>query len=242
MNITFGIITDGNSDEILEKTLDSIFKLNIPFYEIIVIGNTKIEYKSNFKKIHFDENVKLGWITKKKNLITLNASYDFVVYMHDYYSFDVNWYVETINFGIDFDICMNRIENLDGTRYHDWCLWVDNNSILDPLIEKYRVALIPYRAKNVIKYMYIPGGYWIARKEFMRLNPLNEELCWGEGEDVEWSKRIRNNARYTINNNAIVKVLKFKEPKFKEPNIFVFQIVKVLIYVDKLLRKYRKFA
>lgn len=242
MNITFGIITDGNSDDSLRKTLDSIVNLSIPNYEIIVVGNTKLIYNNNYKIINFDENLKQGWITKKKNLITLNAKNEFVVYSHDYYAFDSEWYTEVVNFGADFDICMNRIENLDGTRYHDWCLWVDNQSLLDPLIERYRVALIPYSTKNLINYMYVPGGYWIAKKKFMELYPLNENLSWGEGEDVEWSKRVRRIAKYRMNNRAVVRVQKFKEVKFIKPNFFALQFLLSLAFLDKILLKYRKFA
>ena len=59
--------------------------------------------------------------------------------------------------------------------------------------------------------MYISGAYWVAKKSVMEQEPLNENLCWGESEDVEWSYRIRQNYRYKMNPYTSVKLLKQKE-------------------------------
>ena len=42
----------------------------------------------------------------------------------------------------------------------------------------------------------------------MKKFPLNELLCWGEGEDVEWSYRVKESTNFCLNKNAIVKVNK----------------------------------
>ena len=47
--------------------------------------------------------------------------------------------------------------------------------------------------------------------------PLNEELTWGEGEDVEWSKRVEEH-NFTFNPYSTVKLLKYKDALFNEPN------------------------
>lgn len=57
MNITFGIITDGNSDSNVLRIIESINNLRIPFYEIIIIGNSRI-YVEFTRIIPFDENQK----------------------------------------------------------------------------------------------------------------------------------------------------------------------------------------
>ena len=64
--------------------------------------------------------------------------------------------------------------------------------------------------------MYISGAYWIAKKEFMLKNPLNEILKWGQGEDVEWSLRVRELTEFKINANSIVKLMKYKDRIFNE--------------------------
>ena len=113
MNFTFGIVTSGTNDIFINQIIDSIQLMNIPNYEIIIVGNSLVKRK-NVRIINFDELIKTGWITKKKNIITTEAAFDNIVYMHDYIVFDINWYNEFLKFG-DFKICMNQILNFDGT-------------------------------------------------------------------------------------------------------------------------------
>jgi hypothetical protein len=236
LNITFGIITDGKSQDNLLSVVKSIEALEVPKYEIKIVGKSQNFHSKYIEQIEFDESEKVGWITKKKNLITQNSSFENIVYLHDYYIFDNNWYKQVLKFGTDFDLCMHRIETASGSRYHDWTLWVDNNSFLDNYLEKSRATLIPYSWDKFKKYMYIPGGYWFAKKDFMILNPLNENLVWGEAEDVEWSKRIRESAVYKMNKFAKVKILKNKDSKFKEPNLHQKLMLCLLRQSDKILR------
>ena len=237
MNISFGIVTDGSSKHNLDLVIKSIQRLNIPKYEILVVGNTDLKLSHTLIPIPFDENLKPGWITKKKNLITDRAQYDFIVYLHDYYCFDSNWYKEVCKFGTDFDVCMHRVNNLDGTRYHDWLLWVENNSLLDNLLEITRAGLIPYHDKTFKQYMYIPGGYWFAKKEFMESYPLDESLVWGKAEDVEWSLRARKTCDYEMNPKAIVTTLKQKPRHFRETKSIEMYLFKCLKFIDILLNK-----
>jgi hypothetical protein len=58
--------------------------------------------------------------------------------------------------------------------------------------------------------MYVSGAYWVAKKQFMTDYPLNEDLSWGEGEDVEWSYRARKTWRYKMNTLSRVR---FNKPK-----------------------------
>lgn len=66
MDFTFGIITTGEYDNFILDIIESIVKNNIPNYEIIIIGNTKIKEMDNIKILYFDETIKSGWITRKK--------------------------------------------------------------------------------------------------------------------------------------------------------------------------------
>lgn len=212
MNFTFGIITSSVNPIIhLNQTINSIIQLNIPNYEIVIIGGNK-EYQSNNLSIYpFEENPNGGWITKKKNLITKHAKYENIVYMHDYIVFHKDWYINFLNFGNDFKVCMNQIVNLDGTRFRDWTLWAESAEEIGIPNPYY---LIPYNIKNLSKLMYFSGSYWVAKKEIMEEFPLNEDLLWGQSEDVEWSKRIREKYNFSINENSIVRLLKYKNPAF----------------------------
>ena len=95
MNFTFGIITTRHTSLFLQNIINSIVELDIPNYEVLVVGGLEsgeIVRNDNLTVIPFDESKKLMWITKKKNIITENAKYENVVYLHDYITFHNNWY------------------------------------------------------------------------------------------------------------------------------------------------------
>ena len=75
MDFTFGIVT--SQDDVLNTLapiINSIRDLNIPNYEIIIIGGNNDHQSDNLTIYSFEENPNGGWITKKKNLITKYAS------------------------------------------------------------------------------------------------------------------------------------------------------------------------
>ena len=122
MEFTFGIITDGINDHFINQTIQSIYNNNIEIYEIIIVGNSNIVQNDKIKVIPFDENIKKSWITKKKNIIAENAKFENIVIMHDYIILENDWYSGFIKWGNNFDICVNRIKNNDGTRYRDYVI------------------------------------------------------------------------------------------------------------------------
>ena len=210
MKFTFGIITAGGQDNFLEEIIASIRQQNIPEYEILIVGNTSLA-GSDIRIIPFDETIKQKWITRKKNLITQNAQYDNIVYMHDYVALCEGWYKGFLKVGETFKVCMTRILNKDGSRYRDWTLWAFDNVMNG--IPKHG-CLLPYEERTLSRFMYISGSYWVAKKEAMLQYPLNERLCWGEGEDVEWSKEIRKKYIFSMNPHSAVQLLKQKDRAF----------------------------
>ena|ERR1035437_10352114 len=199
MKWTFGIVTNENKDGFLDKIIDSIEKqiIDPKKYETIIIGNYSINRK-NTTVINFDESIKTGWITRKKNIIAQKANFENISIFHDYVSLCDNWYQGFLEFGANWDVCINPITNLDGTRFRDWVTW-------DPIRQ------VPYDNHNHIKKMYISGGYFCVKKNFILNNPLNENYIWGQGEDVEWSMRIRHFWNYKCNPNSTIKLLKQKD-------------------------------
>ena len=187
MNVTFGIITAGNNENILSTVIESIIKQNIPCYEIIIIGNTSISHKK-IKKIEFDESIRPNWITRKKNMICEHAMYDNIVLLHDYVALCDDWYQGFLRFGSDFKICVTKIKTKDGVRFRDYTLF--SADLGYPYESR---ALIPYDYKitsKINKLLYISGTYYIIKKQIALDYPLDERLCWGHGEDVELSKRL----------------------------------------------------
>ena len=215
MKFTFGIITSGN-EVFINAIIDSIEKERIPTYEIIIIGGPRIDRKHTIS-IPFIETSKIGWITRKKNMITQLATYENVVYLHDYIKLNEGWYEGQLLAGNDFKVRMDMIVNYDGSRFRDWSIWPHNGNEMDVIIG--RNCLIPYDMTNLSKYQYISGSYWVAKRDVMREFPLDENLTWGQGEDVLWSKQIREKYAFSMNSNSSVYIMKpGKDRAFDETN------------------------
>lgn len=226
MNFTFGIITYANDgvNEYLPKVVKSIRELKIPEYEILIVGNKEkinenpVTSSANYdvRVIDFDETIKAKWITKKKNEITKNAKYDNIVYQHDYIIHNSNWYEGYKKFGNDFDICMNKIVNLDGTRYRDWVVFPFHHAGPYPKAERLwaytgicnNESMLPYDESRFTRWQYISGAYWVAKKHVMTQFPLDESLVWGQGEDCNWTLRVRVKFNFSMNANSTVHLLK----------------------------------
>lgn len=221
MNFTFGIVTSG-LDERVQIVIDSIEKLNIPEYEVIIVGNSNVQ-RDRTTVIPFNESERPAWITKKKNLITQHAKYENVVYAHDYIYYKEDWYKGWLEYGDDYKVCMNRILNGDGTRYRDWCIWPHNGNYVDGLCTRQRGCLLPYDMTHLSKYLYFSGAYWVGKKDVMTEFPLNESLLWGQSEDVEWSMRIRQKYDFSMNKHSSVQLMMQKDRAFDESDELMIQ-------------------
>src|SRR5574343_285642 len=218
MKFTFGIITSSGSNQWIPQMIESIKRLNIPEYEILIVGDSSIQEIDNIRLISFDETIKDKWITRKKTLITEDAKSDNIVYTHDYHIFDDNWYEGFLKFGDDFKVCSNIIINGDGSRYRDWTWWdwpgaayATTNNIRFPNGEH----LLPYHETRCSRWMYINGSYWVAKKSVMQEFQLNENLAHGGMEDIEWSKRVSSKYNFSMNTNSSVKMLKYADAYWK---------------------------
>ena len=149
MKFTFSIITSDNSiDTHVEQTIDSIFRNNIPSesYEIIVIGGDGEWYdyekhNGNVKWVAVDESLDENWYAKKKNMVVEFAKFDNIVYSHDYFLYDVNWYNGFLKFGDDWDICMCIHQAKEGHRFRDWLVWDDPELCYNVDGYQHRIAL-----------------------------------------------------------------------------------------------------
>jgi len=229
---TFGIITEHiniESNVILEnnflilKVIESIKNLNIPdnCYEILIIGSnnlrTDINITENIKVYFFDETIKKAWITKKKNILIGKSKFENVCLIHDYVSFDMNWYEGFQKFETDWDVCMVKILDENNIRWRDWILWPHCSYYNQGyVVEHNNVRLAPNRllysdTRYVNSDMYISGTVIIGKKIFLEKNKFNENLCWGQGEDCEWSAICRPFWKYKMNINSTMRLLKPKE-------------------------------
>jgi hypothetical protein len=217
MKFTFGICTTAGNKLRIENIIRSIELNNVPSSdcEVIVVGSDDLDISTdlNIRYFPFDESVKKGWITRKKNMITDNAIFPNIVYMHDYIVLEEGWYQSMCEFGEDWDLLMNKIVNIDNSRFRDWTLvGGDRHNLF--VEEGTSRNLLPYNEKRLSKWMYFSGAYWLAKKKFMAECPLDEDLTWGEGEDVEWSYRAKEKTTFKLNENAVVRVNKPDKPAF----------------------------
>jgi len=218
MEFTFGIITSEGTSNFLAEIIDQI-KSEVPKdkREILVVGGSDPNIE-DVTHIAFDEKEKPMWITRKKNLLTQHSTKENIVYLHDYIGFKPGWYKGQLEKGNDFSIRMDKIRNYDGSRFRDWSLWPHNFNGMDATVG--RELLLPYNISNLSRYMYISGTYWIAKRSVMLEYPLNEELLWGQGEDVEWSKEVRMHHEFQMNEHSTVQILKpGKDRAFEEMQV-----------------------
>jgi len=213
---TFGICY--SNDTYTQKIINSIQNqkgFNDKIYEIILIGPSiesikKLE-SSNIKNIIFEESIRPNWVTLKKNLIVQNAKFQHICLMHDYVALCENWFEGYQKFGYDWDVCMNPVRLDNGMRHRDWFY----EKVPFP---NRKLEFVKYDDPTMIKRMYINATYYCINKKYALNYPLNNNLCWGQAEDVEWSFRCRDNWNYRLNPHSVVKYLKEKVLSDQNPH------------------------
>jgi hypothetical protein len=83
---------------------------------------------------------------------------------------------------------VTKIKTIDGTRFRDYTIFPFD--LGNPYESS---ALLPYDypiTRKINKLLYISGAYYIIKKQIALDYPLDERLCWGDGEDAELSKRL----------------------------------------------------
>lgn len=211
MEFTFGIITSGMNDTLLEKVVQSIHNQSISTYEIIIVGNTNLKF-DNCIHVPFDESIKPAWITKKKNIISTMANYENIVLLHDYVCLIDGWYKGFLEFGNDYQVCTTKIIQVNGDRYIDYFL-SPHGDAFKSYIPKQR--MLPYDFKltpQLSKLCYLSGTYYCIKKHIALEYPLNEKLSWCQAEDIELFQRLGlNGIVIKCNSNSTVQLLKAKD-------------------------------
>lgn len=181
---TFGIVTNGERDEWIEKIISSIKKQKIPSFEIIVCGKYKNRPEKNFVYINFNERSEKGWITKKKNLIAEKAKYENLCIIHDRIIFDPGWYKGMKKYGNAFELLGCIQKEKSGERAGDWMTWGG------PIEELYKIANLNYKEWDY--YTYLSGQLIITKKSIYNRILFDETRYWIKVDDVDFSFRARD--------------------------------------------------
>jgi hypothetical protein len=188
--ITFGVVTGGTNNQNLEriiKSLDALRSDSRITFEIIVCGPEDFKLPAHLRSlvdtylVEPMEHLGLPLTNLKKNLIANHAKFSNLIISHDRYIYSKSVIDNLLEFGGDFDVCtFEAVDENDNpfpqwvSYSHEWknSLHLDSNS---------------YESN-----IYLNGGIFLVKKEVFLNQPINPLLFWGYGEDIEWSRRMKN--------------------------------------------------
>ena len=241
---TFGMVTNGKRADLIERSINSIRALKIPSYEIIICGRYGGEIAGDIKYLHFTEKDDKGWITKKKNLICDEASYNNIVVFHDRISFSKDWLEGMRKWGANFEVLSFPIyyPNEKILRYNwDTMGFFASKEKLNKL-RSTSGALDP---TDWDPHVFIGGPVIALKKHIWSIAKWDENLFWGDSEDLELSYRqhlngimLRFNHFAQVNSSIVtVALMGFHYRKNKEKlgryimNPFLSVLLQVLDFV-----------
>lgn len=204
-SVTFGVITDGNQPDRLERFLESVISMRRPAeceVEIVVCGpataleGLAISVDGIRLIVEAPSPTRQAWITAKKNQVVAATATDYLVLAHDRYWFEADFLERMHSFG-GFDLLIPSQYTKDGFRYPS----------LVATEEAWRIGQVAeLEHGDYSNTVYINGGIVLARTSVLAEVPFNELLFWGESEDVEISRRL-SQAGYVPRHSDSVRVL-----------------------------------
>tara|TARA_Y100000816_G_C26089714_1_gene575670 strand:- start:416 stop:1495 length:1080 start_codon:yes stop_codon:yes gene_type:complete len=199
-NWSFGIIFSGNKNE-LNQVFDSIEKINNLKlrtglkYEVLICGplESKKYFKdTNIKYVNYENDHERFLINKKKMILFNAMKYNNCCILHSRIKLSPD---SILNLPENFDVITPRIyynNESELSKDNDLIFYKWNRTL------EYIVSASTFKDYDRDKYLsyykdsipYIDGGCIITKKSILQNVPLNENIAWGEAEDVEWSKRL----------------------------------------------------
>ena len=198
---SFGIITNGKNTEKVNVLISSIEALHIPEYEVIVCGqHDTADQSTKVFDIDVDDRDLRAPITRKKNKIAEKAKYENLVILHDRYIFPEDWFTKMSQYGNNFELLAIPNIGPKGGRVNDWPVFLGLPS-QPRIVGSY---LLPYSSYSYSLYMQ--GGLMIVKRSVFNDIKLDENLYWGELEDVAFSKiaYLKGYFLYIDKNNRIL--------------------------------------
>jgi len=172
---SFGIITGGKRDDWVDMEIESIKRLKIPHYEIIVCGGYK--KRKGIVHIPFGDNEGIGL---GKNKICKRAKYENIAISHDKFIYDPYWFQGMKRYGNYFQVLGCIIHDSFGNRAGDWITYGNSWYSLP------RIGLLEYDDWD--KHIYLDGGFYIIKRSVWEIVKWNEKIVWGQAEDIALSR------------------------------------------------------
>ena len=188
--ISFGIVTGGENDQNLERIVRSLDTLKADSRittEIIICGPENYRLPTSLISsvdtylIEPKSHLNLPVTNLKKNLIARHAKFANLIISHDRYIFGPSVIDNLLEFGGDFDVCTFEAVDENGNPFPQWVSYSHqwkNSLHLD--------------SDSFESNVYLNGGIFLVKKDVLLNHPINPLLFWGYGEDIEWSRRMKN--------------------------------------------------
>jgi hypothetical protein len=177
--VSFCIITDGSRPLQLRNEVESIIALNIPEFEILIGGKPALDLvHPAIQSVPMIELAHEGRLGALRNGLCRRARFDLLVVADDDLRFEPDFYTGLQAFPGDYDVLCVRFLNPDGSRYWDWAAHRG----------KLEHVLLDYDATD--DHVYVTGGLCIMKASVLRTVQWDETLRIGQGEDVDFSRRL----------------------------------------------------
>jgi len=149
--ISFCIITGGKRPDRMETLIQSIVRMELPNYEVLVCGifhkDSRIRY---FEKREWAVSAK---VCKMRNFNAKNSKFDTIIILDDDVEFSPDWW-EKIKDEKEFDLLGCRGVDSNGNRWWDWQSIERNSPLAKP-------KLMAYNEESPDAYI---SGYFMMMK------------------------------------------------------------------------------
>jgi hypothetical protein len=167
-------------------------------FKVIVVGHTNLRPETyNFDYFPFFEGDidSKGLICHKKNIGVNNAKSKYCLILHSDFFPHQSFYDEAITKNYEDNVAVAPVAyQINGMRALSWC--------------EYPALGIGghHKAMNdsVNEKTYISGGCIFGQKKLFVKYPWNENFKWGEGEDVEFSERLKFNGVKLVGDEKLI--------------------------------------
>tara|TARA_Y100000296_G_C5117204_1_gene228401 strand:- start:59 stop:928 length:870 start_codon:yes stop_codon:yes gene_type:complete len=190
----FYIITNGQDLDKLQRCIDSINDQAYSEKIITLIGPEKIKEEESLKKYRdlrfipdneiYTQDIRFP-ISKKKNLALRDNTSKVKIILHERITFSKDWLGNIENNNPYFDIYTSVLRNENGDRYLDkfgllYSGYIYNNK---------RHYFLRYKESN--ENQYVDGGLFVLNSTSIGDCIFDENLCWGEMEDVDFVEKLK---------------------------------------------------